>query len=75
MGPTFNEAMEQFDYHQPSSGQVTRITTIRRAHKALLLVIWENVPEGADRTCAVRKLHETMMTCNKAIVLELDPRP
>lgn len=75
MGPTFSEMMESFDHHQPSSGQVQRIHNVRAAAKAFAVVIWQNSPDGADRTCAVRKAHEAMMTANKAIVLELDPRP
>jgi hypothetical protein len=75
MGPTFNEVMTTFDHHQPSSGQVERILNIRKAAKQFFIVIWENAPEGADRTCAVRKVHEAMMTANKAIVIETDPRP
>lgn len=72
---TIQEALETFDHHQPSSGQIERITAIRRAAKAFVCTIWEQAPEGPDRTVAIRYVHEAMMTTNKAIVLELDPRP
>lgn len=67
---SLNEALATFDYHKPSDEQVDRISVIRNAHKNLVKVVWDNVPNGPDRTVAVRKLHESMMTCNKAIVLE-----
>ena len=67
---TLDEALATFDYHKPNDGQVERIATIRRAAKAFVTVIWMNAPDGADRTVAVRKAHEAMMTANKAIVLE-----
>lgn len=67
---TLAEALSQFDYHKPTDAGVERITVIRNAHKNLVKVIWDQVPNGADRSAAIRKLHECMMTCNKAIVLE-----
>lgn len=73
--PTFQQVMETFDHHQPSSAQVERIMEVRRAAKAFVTTIWQNAPDGADRAVAVRKVHEAMMTANKAIVLEFDPRP
>lgn len=72
---TFQEVLSTFDHHQPSTSQVGRILAIRGAAKAFVTTIFENVPDGADRTCAIRKVHEAMMTANKAIVLEHDPRP
>jgi Xaa-Pro aminopeptidase len=67
---TVEEAIATFDYHKPSDDQVDRITVVRVAHKALVRAIWNIVPSGPDRTVAVRKIHESMMTCNKAIVCE-----
>jgi hypothetical protein len=70
MFPTLDEALATFDYHKPSDEQVGRIANIRILHKRLLSAIWDQVPAGPDRTCVVRKIHESMMTCNKAIVCE-----
>ena len=64
-------ALESFDYHQPNQSQIDRITLIRRGHKELVRLIFQCVESTADRTAALRKLHECMMTCNKAIVLEV----
>ncbi len=67
---TLDEALNQFSYHIPTDAGIERITAIRNAHKNLVKVIWDQVPDGPDRTVAIRKVHEAMMTCNKAIVLE-----
>lgn len=67
---TLPEALATFDYHQPSGGQVDRIQVIRQAAKAFVTEIWAQCPEGPDRTVAIRKVHEAMMTANKSIVLE-----
>jgi hypothetical protein len=67
---TLGEALATFDYHKPTDAGVEKITVIRNAYKNLVKVIWDQVPDGPDRTVAIRKAHESMMTCNKAIVLE-----
>jgi hypothetical protein len=66
--------LDSFTYHKPSDEQVERIAATRDGHKALVRVIFANVRNGADRTAALRKLHECMMTCNKAIVCEENAR-
>lgn len=67
--------VESFKYHQPTPVQIQRISNIRNAHIACLKVILQNVEGSADRTAAIRKLHESMMTCNKAIVCERPVQP
>jgi hypothetical protein len=58
-----------FTYHSPNPDTTQRYETIRDAAKHLALVIWKNCPYGADRTAAIRKLRETVMTANAAIAL------
>jgi hypothetical protein len=58
-----------FTYHQPTPTANQSYETIRDAAKHLALVIWKNCPYGADRTAAIRKLRETVMTANAAIAL------
>lgn len=58
-----------FTYHSPDPDTMQRYETIRDAAKHLALVIWKNCPYGADRTAAIRKLRETVMTANAAIAL------
>lgn len=40
---------------------------VRAAMTFATMVIIENVPPGADRTAAIRKMREAAMTCNVAI--------
>lgn len=65
-----NEVLATFDYHKPTDEQVERIAIVRKSCKSVAAVIWGNCPNGPDRTAAIRKLHEAMMTANKSIVLE-----
>ena len=58
-----------FTYHPPTPTANQSYETIRDAAKHLALVIWKNCPYGADRTAAIRKLRETVMTANAAIAL------
>lgn len=67
---TVEEAIATFDYHKPDDEQVARIAAVRVAHKNLVRAIWPIVASGPDRSVAIRKIHESMMTCNKAIVCE-----
>lgn len=63
--------VESFAYHQPSPEQIGRIAEVRRAHIACAKVILRSSQSSADQTAALRKLHESMMTTLKAIVLEV----
>ena len=65
--------VDSFRYHQPAPEQIERISTIRQAHIALAKTILRTVRVGADQTHALRTVHESMMTCNKAIVNEPTP--
>lgn len=58
-----------FTYHSPNPETMQQYETVRDAAKHLALVIWKNCPYGADRTAAIRKLRETVMTANTAIAL------
>lgn len=63
--------LETFEYHQPTPEQIERIARIRKAHIACARIILQCSPVGPDQTAALRKLHESMMTSNKAIVCEV----
>jgi len=63
--------IDSFKYHQPNAGQIARISTVRQSCIACALTLLQNTPVGADQTVALRKLHEAMMTANKAIVNEV----
>jgi len=61
--------LDTFDHHAPSDEKRPRILAVREACKACARIIFENAHASADTTAALRKLHECMMTANKAIVL------
>lgn len=67
---TLADVLATFDYHKPSDAQIGRIATVRLAAKTFAMVLWQACPETADRTAALRMVHEAMMTANKSIVLD-----
>lgn len=67
MTPRQQAILETFDYHRPSPEAAARIERIRFAFKLCALHVFENTPDGADQTAALRQLHEAMMTANKSI--------
>lgn len=62
--------IDSFRYHQPDASQIDRIARIRQAHIACAKTILQCTAVGPDQTAALRKLHESMMTANKAVVCE-----
>lgn len=62
--------VDSFKYHQPSEAQIARIAQVRQACTETAKVILRSTSCSADQTAALRKLHEAMMTANKAIVCE-----
>lgn len=66
--------LESFDHHAPGPMQVERIQRVRAACKAAALALIQSVEPCADRAAALQKIHEGMMTANKAIVCEVDRR-
>ena len=61
--------LSQFDYHAPTDLQIARITSLRMAAKNLALTIEHVVPPGPDKSAAIRKLREALMTANAGVVL------
>lgn len=62
--------LDSFDHHVPSAQQVARIELNRSAFKTCVDVVLRTTAPGRDQRAALRKLHEALMTANKAIVLE-----
>lgn len=60
---------EQFEYHRPTDIQLARIASVREAAKNLGRAMLNCVPPGPDRSAAIRKVREAMMTANAGIVL------
>jgi hypothetical protein len=58
-----------FTYRPPDAEQIEQLGNVRNAAKGLAHVIMENCPKSADRTAAIRKLREAVMTADASIVL------
>lgn len=63
------DAVEKtFQYRSPSPVQAHSLNTLREAAKHFVRVLMQNTPRCADRTAAIRKIREAVMTANFAIV-------
>lgn len=67
---TLEEKVESVvSYHKPDDLGGAAITAVREATKALIVTIVKNCPASADRSAAIRKAREAMMTANASIVV------
>lgn len=63
-----NDSIENlFTYHESNEEQIRSYIEIRHNAKELAYVINRVCPVGPDRTDAIRKLREVVMTANSAI--------
>jgi hypothetical protein len=71
VGPmSVREASNEFTrYHPASDEQIERMTSVRAATADLIIAIMGSCPPCADRSAAIRKAREALMTANAAIVL------
>jgi hypothetical protein len=60
---------ELFSYHPPFGDANLRYENIRSAAKQFAKAVLINVPPGADRTAAIRKIREAVMTANAGVAL------
>ena len=68
--PSAEEALRKlFTYQTPSAEMVQAMQEIRESALVLSQVIARLCPQGADRSAAIRKLRESVMTANASIVL------
>lgn len=70
-----NEAERQqlenwFTYYRPTPDQLPKYSAIREAGLQFAQAIVENSPASADRTAALRKVREAVMTANAAIACQ-----
>lgn len=56
-------------HHAPNEEGIAAITNIREATFFLIATIMRNCPASADRSAAIRKAREAMMTANASIVV------
>jgi|SRR5579872_878407 len=59
-----------FTYHPATPYTGPKFEALREAAKYFAKVIMNNVPAGSDRTTAIRKLREAVMTANAGISLD-----
>jgi len=59
-----------FTYHPPTPDQIEDYQAIREEAKKLAVVILATVPAGPDRTAAIRKVREAVMTANAGIATQ-----
>lgn len=68
--PDLQKLDEWFRYHAPTGDQPARYEAVRSAAKVLAATIVENCTPSADRSAALRKVREAVMTANASIALE-----
>lgn len=61
---------EVFQYHAPDADQVVAYEKLRSSARDFAKAIADLCPASADRTDALRKLRECVMTANASIALK-----
>jgi hypothetical protein len=56
-----------FTYHAPSSDQLVTYEKLRSSARDFAKAINDLVPDCADKTAAIRKVREAVMTANAAV--------
>lgn len=64
-----------FEYLKPTDQQLDEMANMHRLTKAYAEAVETYVPQGADRTYALRKLRELAMWLNVAIMRKADGSP
>ena len=59
-----------FSHHAPNGSQQVSYQALRDAAHAFAIAIMAHAPACADRTTAIRKVREALMTANVAIALD-----
>lgn len=67
---TIHDARDQFAYHPATPQTAPQHAALRDAFAEFLDEVWPLLPEGPERTLAVRKLQEAQMYGNLAIALQ-----
>lgn len=66
------EALDQFAYHPATEQTAPMHAAVRDLFRELLPKLWDAVPDGPEKTLAIRKLQESQMYANLAIALLSD---
>lgn len=62
-----------FTHHPPTPEQITIYQEIRTAAKIYAETVNKHVPDGADKTAAMRKIRESVMAANLAVACYVEP--
>jgi hypothetical protein len=66
---TLEEAQGQFAYHPATDDTAPRHAAVRDLFREMVDKLWEQVPDGPEKTLVFRKLQEAQMYANLAIAL------
>lgn len=66
---TLDEARNQFAYHPATEDTAPRHAAVRDLFRSTLDQLWAVVPDGPEKTLAIRALQESQMYANLAIAL------
>lgn len=66
---TISDLINVFTYRPPDEGQIEKYHEIRAAALGFAEVVMNECPRCADRTAALRKIREAVMTANASIAL------
>lgn len=67
--PEVRDANALTKYHQPTEEQIAQMAKVRSVASLFIIEIARNCPKNADRSAAIRKVREALMTANASIVL------
>ena len=66
---TLDDALDQFAYHPATEDTAPRHDAIRSAFLSFVGEVWPLIPDGPEKTLAVRRLQESQMFANLAVAL------
>lgn len=64
-----------FEYLKPTDQQVDDMSVLREACKTYAIALDTLLPDGPDKTCALRKLREVGMWANVTVTRRADGEP
>jgi hypothetical protein len=67
---TREEAVSQFVYHPATPTSAVQHSKVRDLFVAAVHTLWDLVPDGPEKTLALRKLQEAAMYANLAVALQ-----
>lgn len=66
---TLNDAIDQFGYHPATPEVAPKYAQLRQAAIGLATETWDLVPDGPEKTTALRGLQQWLMYSNLAVAL------